>query len=61
MKTFIYYSQSDITKEVIGKIKVYNLEQAVEVLSNTKKLSPDQFLNLFNIEEDGKKNKKETI
>ena len=61
MKTFIYYNQSDVTKEVIGKIKVYNLEQAIEVLSNTKKLHPHQFLNLFNIEEDGKKNKKETI
>jgi hypothetical protein len=55
MKTFIYYNQSDVTKEVIGKIKVYNLEQAIEVLSNTKKLHQDQFLNLFNIEEDGKK------
>lgn len=55
MKTFIYYNQSDVTKEVIGKIKVYNLEQAIEVLSNTKKLHPHQFLNLFNVEEDGKK------
>jgi hypothetical protein len=51
MKIYIYYNKFDSTREPIGKIKAKSVEQAVNLISQIKQLSKDDFLNVFEIQE----------
>jgi len=51
MKIFIYYSKSDSTKEIIGKINAIDLEDAKLIASHIKQIPIDIFLKVFTVEE----------
>jgi len=51
MKTFIYYSKFDSTKEPIGKIYAFNLECAQIIGAYKKQMPIDSFLKVFAVEE----------
>jgi len=48
MKDYGYYSKVDIfTKEIRGKVKASNLSEAIELLASQKRLTIDQFFELY--------------
>lgn len=49
MFIYTYSYKSDSTNEAIGKIRAENLNEAVSILSERKRLCIDDVLNLFNI------------
>jgi hypothetical protein len=50
MKTYGYYSKSDfIEKEIRGKIVASNLSEAIELLAKQKRLSIDDFFELYTV------------
>lgn len=55
MKTFIYYSKTDLKKEVMGKTYSLTLKQAVNRFARRKQLPVDVFLEIFVVEEYEKK------
>lgn len=55
MKKYIYYSKFDSIKEPHGKIEADNEEQAILMAAIIKQMFVDDFLNVFEIEEDGRK------
>ena len=50
MSEFIYYRNFDQTKEPLGTGKFANLEEAIQLFANRKKLHISQFKSLFNVE-----------
>jgi len=55
MKTFIYYSKTDLKKEFLGKTYSLTLKQAVNRFARRKQLPADVFLEIFVVEEYEKK------
>lgn len=55
MKTYIYFSAHDTTKEPINKIQSENLHEAIEKFAAMKKLDLDEFLSMFNVKVYGTK------
>lgn len=51
MKTYIFYRHGDETKEVIGSTLAVDRLEAVERLSEIKRLSIGEFTKLFEVEE----------
>jgi hypothetical protein len=51
MKPYIYYNKLDSTKEPQGKFSAIDLEDATKIAANTKKMSVEDFLTVFTIEE----------
>jgi hypothetical protein len=50
MKTYGYYSKADIfTQEIRGRVSAENLSEAIELLSKQKRLSIDQFFELYTV------------
>jgi hypothetical protein len=50
MKTYGYYSKADfIEKEIRGKIVASNLSEAIELLAKQKRLSIDDFFELYTV------------
>lgn len=50
MKTYGYYSKVDIiTQEIRGKVSAENLSDAIELLANQKRLTIDQFFELYTV------------
>jgi hypothetical protein len=50
MKTFVYFFKNN-PDDILGKIKVKNLEEAIWVASNIKNIPPSEFLEIFEIYE----------
>jgi hypothetical protein len=57
MKQYIYYNKLDKTKEPQGKFEAINLDDAVLIAPHIKRMSIDDFLTVFNIEEYERKKK----
>jgi hypothetical protein len=57
MKQYIYYNKSDKTKEPHGKFEAIDLDDAVLIASHIKRMSVDDFLTVFNVEEYERKRK----
>ena len=57
MKQYIYYNKSDKTKEPHGKFEAINFDDAVLIASHIKRMSIDDFLTVFNVEEYERKRK----
>jgi len=57
MKQYMYYNKSDKNKEPQGKFEAINLDDAILIAAHTKQMSIDDFLNVFNVEEYGRKRK----
>lgn len=55
MKPFIYYSKFDSKKEPQGRVEADDEEQAILMAAIIKQMLVDDFLNVFEIEEDGRK------
>ena len=55
MKYFIYYNKFDSKKEPQGRVEADNEEQAILIAAIIKQMLVDDFLNVFEIEEDGRK------
>lgn len=55
MKPFIYYNKLDSKKEPQGRIEADDEEQAILMAAIIKQMLVDDFLNVFEIEEDGRK------
>lgn len=51
MKVFIYYSKFDPQKEPQGKVKANNLQEAIQFISQIKRLEQNKFLQIFEIKE----------
>lgn len=51
MKVFIYYSKFDSQKEPQGKVKANNLQEAIHLILQIKKLEQSEFLQIFEIKE----------
>jgi len=51
MTQYKYYFKSNSSKEAVGKIKENTKQKAIEKAAAKKKLSIEQFLELFNVEE----------
>ena len=50
MKTYGYYSKNDfIEKEIRGKITASNLSEAIELLAKQKRLTIDDFFELYTV------------
>jgi len=50
MYIYTYSYKSDPIHEVIGSVKAYTIEDALEKISVIKQLPIDDILNLFNVE-----------
>jgi hypothetical protein len=55
MKSFIYYNKLDSKQEPQGKIEADNEEQAILMAAIIKQMLVDDFLNVFEVKEDGRK------
>lgn len=55
MKHFIYYNKFDSKKEPQGRVEADDEEQAILMAAIIKQMLVDDFLNVFEIEEDGRK------
>lgn len=55
MKNFYFYYKSDPDKEKIGKGTYKNAIMAIVGFAELKRLSPGDFQEIFNVEEDGPK------
>lgn len=51
MKQYKYFFISDNKKEAIGKVSASNKKKAIEKSAGKKRLTIEQFLGLFNVEE----------
>jgi hypothetical protein len=51
MKTYIYFSILDPNQEPINKTKTSNLENAILFFAESKKLTTEEFLSLFKVEQ----------
>lgn len=51
MSEFIYYRNFDQTKEPLDKGRFANLEEAIKLFAERKRLSISQFKSMFNVEE----------
>lgn len=51
MKKYKYFSINDNSKEAIGKVEASNKRKASFKAASKKKMSIEQFLSLFNLEE----------
>ena len=54
-KHYIFYSQSDPSKEPIDKVLAYDYDGALEYFSERKKIDKITFLQLYTIIENGSK------
>jgi hypothetical protein len=54
-KHYIFYSQSDPSKEPIDKVLAYDYDGALEYFSERKKMSKKMFLDIYTIIENGSK------
>ncbi len=50
MKTYIYYSKLDNSKEAISRKQFINEDSAIEYWSKVKRLTVDQFTDLYKVE-----------
>jgi hypothetical protein len=57
MKQYIYYNKSDKNKEPQSKFEAINFDDAVLIASHIKRMSIDDFLTVFNVEEYERKRK----
>jgi len=57
MKQYIYYNKLDKIKEPHGKFEAINFDDAVLIASHIKRMSVDDFLTVFNVEEYERKRK----
>jgi hypothetical protein len=55
MKRYIYYSKFDSKQEPQGRIEADNEEQAILMAAIIKQMLVDDFLNVFEVKEDGGK------
>jgi hypothetical protein len=55
MKQYIYYNKLDSTKEPQGIIEADNEKQAILMAAIIKQMLVDDFLNVFEVKEDGGK------
>jgi hypothetical protein len=55
MKQYIYYNKLDSKQEPQGKIEADDEEQAILMAAIIKQMLVDDFLNVFEIKEDGGK------
>ena len=51
MSEFIYYRNFDQTKEPLGTGRFTNLEEAIQLFADRKKLNINQFKSMFKVEE----------
>lgn len=49
MTSYGFYSKVDKKKEIISSVRATNLEQAVEMLANRKRLTPSEFEKLYEV------------
>ena len=54
MKQYIYYSKFDSKQEPQGRIEADNEEQAILMAAIIKQMLVDDFLNVFEVKEDGR-------
>jgi hypothetical protein len=50
MNDFIYYRKFDQAKEPLDKGRFINLEEAIQLFANRKKLHINQFKSMFKVE-----------
>jgi hypothetical protein len=55
MKQFIYYNKLDLNQEPQGRIEADDEEQAILMAAIIKQMLVDDFLNVFEVKEDGGK------
>ena len=51
MNEFIYYRKFDQVKEPLGTGRFANLEEAIQLFANRKKLNINHFKSMFKVEE----------
>lgn len=51
MKTYVYYSKTDTTKEPLSSVQANDITSAAKRFAGIKKLSINEFTKLFEIEE----------
>ena len=49
MKVYGYYSKTDSTREIRGKVSASSLSEAIELMSNKKMLTIEQFTDIYSI------------
>lgn len=51
MKTYVYYSKADTTKETISSVQANDITSAAKKFAGIKRLSINEFTKLFEVEE----------
>lgn len=49
MKTYTYFSIADPNQEPINKIKTSSLDEATQIFSEMKKLTVEEFTNIYDV------------
>ena len=54
-KKFLFYGKNDSRKEIISSIHASDIVEATTIFAAVKRLSVEQFLNIYKVKEDGNK------
>jgi hypothetical protein len=54
MKQYIYYNKFDQKQEPYGKVEAQTKTEAILIASSIKQMSIENFIKIFEVEEDGK-------
>lgn len=54
-KKFLFYGKNDLRKEIISSVHASDIVEATTIFAAVKRLSVEQFLNIYKVKEDGNK------